>query len=165
MASKYTVSTYNPKDVSLVIAGYQVTGWESISIARSVDGFTQIRGIRGKNTRVNNLDSSATIILPLLQTSPANDTLSAIHELDLQNGTGRIALTLKDNSGRSIFSSNEAYIVAFPEVIFSGEFTYRPWRIFCQTTDSYSLAGNTKPVTTIYNGALSEVASFLSGLF
>lgn len=161
MANRFTVATYSPSDVQLVIGGYQLTGWETISIARSVEGFTQIRGIRGKHTRVRNADTSAIINIPLLQTSPSNDVLSTIHELDLENGTGRIALTLKDNSGRSLFSSNEAYITNYPDVVYSGQFEYRSWKIFCQTTDSYLVAGNTKPSTSIFDGALNEALNFV----
>lgn len=165
MTNSFTVNCYSPKDVILTVGGYQLTGWQSINISRTVKGFTVIRGIRGKNTRVPNVDTSATITISLLQTSQGNDVLSYIHELDLDEGTGRIALMLKDNSGRSVFSSNEAYITGYPVATFSGQFEYRNWELFAQSTNTYVVAGNAKPATDLFDRALSEVGNFIDNVF
>lgn len=165
MANTFDVKTYSPKDVVLIIGGYQVTGWQSISITRSVKGFTPIRGIRDKNTRVVNRDTSATLTFPILQSSQSNDVLSYIHELDLEEGTARISLTLKDNSGRSVFNSNEAFITGYPSVTFSGQFEYRNWEIFCLATDTFKVYGNSRPSTSLFDGALKEATNFVEGLF
>lgn len=165
MANSFTVQTYSPKDVILTVGGYQLVGWQSINISRSVKGFTVIRGIRSKNTRVPNVDTSATINISLLQTAQGNDVLSYIHELDLDEGTARIALMLKDRSGRSVFSSNEAYITSYPTAMFSGQFEYRNWEIFCQTTQSYVVGGNARPATDLFDRALSEAGDFLDNIF
>ena len=165
MTNSFTVNTYSPKDVILTIGGYQLTGWQSINISRTVKGFTVVRGIRGKNTRVPNVDTSATITISLLQTSQGNDVLSYIHELDLTEGTARIALMLKDNSGRSVFSSNEAYITGYPTATFSGQFEYRNWELFAQSTATYVVAGNAKPQTNLFDKALSEAGNFIDNIF
>lgn len=164
MSNSFIVHTYSAKDVILTIGGYQLTGWQSINISRTVKGFTPIRGIRGKNTRVPNVDTSATITISLLQTSQGNDVLSYIHELDLNEGTARIALMLKDNSGRSVFSSNEAYITGYPIATFSGQFEYRNWEFFAQTTNTYVVAGNAKPATDLFDRVLSEAGNFFDNL-
>ena len=165
MANSFTVNTYSPKDVILTIGGYQVTGWQSITVSRTVKGFNVIRGIRGKNTRVANVDTSATITISLLQTSQGNDVLSYIHELDLEEGTARIALMLKDRSGRSVFSSNEAFITGYPTASFSGQFEYRNWELFAQTTATYTVGGNAKPATDLLDRAVSEVGNFIDNVF
>lgn len=165
MANSFTVTTYSPQDVKLTIGGYQIVGWQSISISRSVKGFTVVRGIRGKNTRVPNRDSSATIQFSLAQFSPSNDVLSYIHELDLDEGTARIALTLKDGSGGSVFSTNEAYITGYPTSTYSGGFEYRSWEIFCQTTDTFKVGGNTRPSTSLFDSAVNEATDFISNIF
>lgn len=151
------IFTYSPKEVVLTFGGYTVTGWQSISITRSVDAFKPIRGIRGKHTRVRNADTSCMITIPLLQTSMNNDVFSWIHELDIENGTGRISLTISDLKGTSVFSSVEAYIVGYPEVVYSGEFEYRQWRIFCQTTGSYTVGGNAQ-VENVFSGIFSNAS-------
>lgn len=165
MANSFTVNTYSPSDVIITVGGYQLTGWQNITISRTVKGFTVIRGIRGKNTRVPNVDTSATITISLLQTSQGNDVLSYIHELDLNEGTARIALMLKDNSGRSVFSSNEAYITGFPVAAFTGQFEYRNWEVFAQTTSTYVVAGNARPSTSLLDGALDDISGFLDNIF
>ena len=158
--SDFKVATYSPSDVVLSIGGYTLTGWQNITIARRSQGFVTIPGIRGVHTRVPTNDTSATINIPLLQTSPSNDVLSEIHSQDLLYGTGRISLTLKDMSGNSVFSSNEAYITGYPQSVFSGGFEYRPWGIFCQVTDSYTVGGNTRPSTSLLDSAMNAIGSF-----
>lgn len=165
MANSFTVTTYSPGDVKLTIGGYQIVGWQSISISRTVKGFNVVRGIRGKNTRVPNRDSSATIQFSLAQFSPSNDVLSYIHELDLDEGTARIALTLKDGSGGSVFSTNEGYITGYPTTTYSGGFEYRNWEIFCQSTDTYRVGGNTRPSTSLFDSAVNEATNFISNIF
>lgn len=161
---KFTVDTYSPEDVILTIGGYQLTAWETISISRRVDTFVPVFGIRGKHTSVPTGDTSATIVIPLLQTSASNDVLSAIHDLDSQNGTGRLILMLKDNSGRSIFSSDEGRIMGYPETVYSGGFEYRAWKIWLQSTSTYIVGGNSSPSTSIFDGALNAASNFVSSL-
>lgn len=165
MTNSFTVNTYSPKDVILTVGGYQLTGWQNISISRSVKSFTVIRGIRGKNTRIPNRDFSATINISLLQTSQSNDVLSTILIADEENGTARIALTLKDKSGNSVFSSNEAFITGFPTAIYSGQFEYRNWELFCQTTSTYNVGGNGQSVSGIVNNAISEIGDLIGNIF
>jgi hypothetical protein len=155
--------TYSPKEVTISIGGYSLTGWDNLSVARSVQGFVPIRGIRGKNTRVRNMDTSATITLPLLQTSMGNDVLSRIHALDLEKGTGRLDITLKDSSGTSVFSSSEAYILGFPVSAYSGNFEYRVWQIFAQSTTTYTVGGNGK-TNNIFDSIVSSASNLVNNV-
>jgi hypothetical protein len=163
MANSFTVFSYSPKDVILLIGGYQITGWQRITINR-VKGVAPVKGIRGKHTRVISRDTSATLSFSLMQSVQANEVMSYIHETDLQEGTGRISLTLKDNSGKSVFSSDEGYILSYPAVTFSGQFEDRPWELFLQTTKSYIVAGNQRPSTGLLDSALNEASNFVSDL-
>lgn len=169
MANGFSVSTYSPSDVALVIGGYTLAGWDRISIVRRTDSFKPIYGIRGKHTRVrmggkDARESSAFITIVLSQESQTNDVLSDIHRQDIEQGTARIALTLKDSSGSSVFSSDEAYITNFAAAEFSNDFGTREWRIFCQTTETYNVGNNTRPQTSIFDTAINEVSSFVSGI-
>ena len=155
------VFTHSPKEVQLTFGGYTVTGWQSITITRSVDAFKPIRGIRGKHTRVRNADTSCTITIPLLQTSMSNDVFARIHDLDITHGTGRIELTIKDLKGTSVFSSAEAYVLGYPEVVYSEEFEYRQWRMFCQSTGSYTVGGNAQ-VKNIFSGIFGAASGLAS---
>lgn len=81
--------------------------------------------------------------------------MSAIHAADVINGTAKLSVMLKDNSGNSVFSSNDAYILTYPDVMFSGGFEYRKWDIFCQTVSDYNVGGNSKP-KTIFDSLFSS---------
>lgn len=151
------VFEYSPQQVSLIIAGYEIRGWQTIRIARRVKTFQPIYGIRGKNTRVKNLDTSATITLPIIQTSQSNDVLSDILALDSVRRTGRLTIMLKDGSGQSVFSSAEAYIDGFPETGFTGDISFRVWQIVCQSTDSYHIGGNAAAQDSLLNDLLGQV--------
>lgn len=163
MANSFSVFSYSPKDVILTIGGYQITGWQRITINRYKSVKT-IKGIRGKHTRDISRDTSATLSFTLLQSTQANEVLSYIHDVDISEGTGRISLTLKDNSGKSVFSSDEAYITGYPTVTFSGQFEDRPWEIFCQTTKSFVVGGNQRPSTGLFDSAITEASNFVSDL-
>lgn len=153
MANRFSVFTYTPDDVILIIAGYQVLGWDTIQIPQNSDNFVPIPGIRGKNTRSQNIDTSATLTVSIMQTSQSNDVLSRIHALDIQNGTGRLEVTLRDKSGNSIFSSDDAYIVGYPTPSFSATIEYRNWTIQCQTTSDYQVNGNGKANFSLFDSS------------
>lgn len=160
-----SVNTYSPKDIIVDIGGYTLKGWEDITVSRTSAGFTPIQGIRGKHARVNSLDTSASITVTLHQTSPSNDILSAIHERDLMDGTGRINLLFKDLSGRTVMGSDEAYILSYPEVIYNRDFQFRAWSIFCQSTYNYVVGGNTKPETPIVDSIIGGLRGVAGNIF
>jgi hypothetical protein len=159
------VNTFSPTDVKFIFGGYTVVGWDGITISRSSQGFTPVRGIRGKHSRTRTRDTSATITITLIQSSPSNDVLSQVHAMDLVEGTGRLAISLVDKSGRSKFSSNEAYILGYPESKYSGSIEYRVWTIYCQTTDTYIVGGNDKPETTLVDSLVSGISGIAGNIF
>lgn len=165
MTNTFTVNEYSPKDVILTIGGYQLVGWQSVTISRNAKIFNPYRGIRGKHTRIKNKDTSATLNIYLLLTSQGNDVLSTILLADEENGTSRLALTLKDKSGNSVYSSNEAYLTNYPVATYSGQFEYRNWEIFCQSTQNYNVGGNAKSVSTLLANGLSELSDFVGNIF
>jgi hypothetical protein len=164
MSNSFTINTYSPKDVILSIGGYQLTGWQSINITRSKKAFQVIEGIRGKNTFVPNKSTAATITVSLLQSSASNEVMSWVLDSDISEGTGRLALTLKDKSGTSVFSSVEGRILGYPTVSFTGQFEYRNWEIYCCTTTTYTVGGNNRPETSLFDSALNAATDFVNSL-
>jgi len=149
------VYTYSPQDVKLVICGYIVEDWVRISIDRNSPVFRQIRGIRGKNTRVKNRDTSAVIALEALMVGQVNDVLSEIVLQDSILNTGRLEVGLIDTSGRSVFTTVESFVEGYPSVTFSADIETRTWRIMCNSTDgAYVVGGNSKPITSLFDSAL-----------
>lgn len=155
--------TYSPQQVILTIAGYQITGWQTIRAAKRMKAFQPINGIRGKNTRVRNLDTSGIITIPLIQTSQGNDVLSSIHGLDIERGTGRLTLTLKDLSGQTVISSDEAYIDGYPEIGFSGDIQYRNWTLVMQSANWY-VGGNASAQSSVFDSSIGQIGNIITDL-
>lgn len=152
------VNTYTPSDVYLIVCGEQMDGWETINVERNTtEAFKFIKGIRGKNTRVRDNDSSAKITISIIQTSELHDLLSEIHAQDLENGTGRLDVLLIDNSGTTKIHSIEAYIVGYPPKSFGESVSFLPWVIQCQSTESYVVGGNTQPNAPLLAEALKKL--------
>lgn len=94
--------------------------------------FTMKVGADGKVTRSKTLNRTATIELKLMQSSAANDLLSALHILDRDtpNGAGIVPLLISDQSGRAVYKAAEAWIASAPaDVSFGNEATPRTWVI------------------------------------
>lgn len=158
----FEVATYTSSDVFLVISGYTIQGWNSITITRTAPEFKVIRGIRGKHTRVRNKDSSCTITISLSQVSPTNDVFSDILKKDISEqessyGNGKLAISLVDKSGSSKFTSSEAFITGFPlSIPFSDNVSDRQWEIFCQKSD-WNVGGNASPSNDVVKTILGAL--------
>jgi hypothetical protein len=150
------VYTYDPSQVKLLIGDYDAIGWDRISIKKTSPSFRLIKGINGKHTRTQDYDTSAVITISVMQTSPTNDVLSRVHELDIINGTGRLEILLKDNSGDSEFGSSEAFIEDYPESKFSDSIEFNVWTIICQSTDGFVVGGNARPSENVISDILSR---------
>ena len=151
------VFTYSPSDVSLLLSDYRVTGFESIKVSRNSPPFSMIKGIRGQNTRVRNKDTSCTITVELLQTAIANDVLSELINLDLQNNAMRISLSLTDGNGNAKIQSENAYIETFPEASFSNDIETRRWTIACLDTYEFNVGGNANFKDASSGGGLFDI--------
>lgn len=156
------ISTYSPEAVILTLGGSTLTGWNSISISRDSDQFTVIKGIRGKHTRSRNYDNSATIVLDLPFSSEWNYILSNIVNQDTVTATGRCEIMIKDNSGRSLFKTTQAYVRKFADVTFDMTISSRIWTIQCLDVDVYTLGGSTSPAASLLDNIYSRIDSIFS---
>lgn len=134
------VKTYSPSDVFVTFGGAVVEGWESIRITYPQPFFKIIKGIRNKNTRIRDRNSSATIELILSQTSDTNYILGAIAEQDRMYGTGRLEITVKDSNGTEVFYTSEGFVESPSDRAYESDLTTRSWRIQCLSSGRY---GNT----------------------
>lgn len=158
------IYTYSPSEVDLIVAGYRVTGWNSIAVSRSATAFTLVRGIRGKNTRTRNRDSSAVIFIDVARTSPVNTVFSEIVRQDLVYGTGRLEILLKDKNGTSLYSSNEAFIDKHPDDAFTTELNNRRWTITCQSTLDWNVGGNETAQESLFSSVTNTNQGGLGGV-
>ena len=137
MASKYT-STFSPQDVTVVISlgafSHIVSGFSEdsiVSVERNSDTFSLYTGADDTNTRIYQSNTSAMITLPLQQTSNSNDILSQMYLNDkaARDSSGIFSITVKDNSGRSLFFAEEAFIAVVPDASFGNTMQLREWQL------------------------------------
>ena len=128
--------TYDPSQVNLYISGILVTGYAEdtfIEIKRNEPLYKAKYGVRGDCTRTRNPNKSGTITFHLLQSSTANEKLSALVAADEIAGAGTIVfpVMVKDSSGTSITSSPESWLVGYPDEVYAKETKDRTWIIEC----------------------------------
>jgi hypothetical protein len=128
------VYTYDPDQVVVTIAGLPITGWadgEFIKIEPETDAFADVVGTSGEVTRSKSNDRRHTCSLKLMQSSPANDLLSALHTSDLNTpgGVGIGPFLVKDGSGRSLHVGEKCWISKAPPIMYDRTPTEREWTI------------------------------------
>lgn len=157
------VLTYVPSLVTMLINGYQIEGWNSISIQKNVENFKQVRGIRGKNTRIRNKDTSAVITVTCPQTEYVNEVLSRAVEVDMLTGNARLEITLKDGAGATVFSTTTAYVAGWSDVSYGTSLSDNSWKIFCDESKVY-VAGARNPASGIISDGIGKLTNFVKDL-
>ena len=134
MAKTPKLTSYSFDEVTATLGAILLDGYqdgEGISIEQTEAGWKSTVGADGKVTRAKMLDKTATIYLRLMQTSAANDFLSALYEVDqaAPNGAGVVPLFIRDRSGRSLHTAAEAWIQKKPDPVYDRTPTPRVWEI------------------------------------
>lgn len=129
-------SEYDPDQVTVSFAGYNITGFadgEFVRVEQESDNFSDVVGSDGHVTRSKTNDRRANVMFILMQSSMSNDVLSALANDDLANsgGYGVKALVVKDLQGDTVFRAEKAWISRPPDATFDKEATSREWTIRC----------------------------------
>lgn len=145
MASTTRLATFSPNDVTIVITqnstgmAHIVGGFSEdaiITIDRNADTFTLYTGADDTNTRIYNANTAGTMTLALQQTSASNDILTALYLQDRDSRNGLFSIQVKDNSGRSNYFAEEAYIGVVPNASYSNSMQTRDWVIHAPRMES-----------------------------
>ena len=145
------VFTYDPAKVIVNVAGYTISGIDTIDVKWHKPAFKEIPGIKGSSTRVRNLNTGCDIHLSLQKTSVSNDVFSSIVYGDRQYGTGQLHVSISDQSGSTIIVSITAYIENFSDLTLSKKLDKTPWKIICQTTTTDTvIGGNWTPSSNLF---------------
>lgn len=148
-----SVSTFAPEDIVLTINDYPITDFAEgsfIEVNQNSFNYRQVRGIRGKHTRVRTRDRSGVITLRLMQTSIQNDVLSELAYQDDVNQTGLLFVVLRDSGGSTGVQAVNAYLEGTPNMSFRGSSTTpREWKIYYETLAQYNVSGNSRNVLDI----------------
>lgn len=127
---------YDPDQVSASVNGVPLSGFadgEMIGVERQGDDFEDVVGTDGEVTRSKSSDNRATVTVRLMQSSPANDLLSAMRTLDKAspNGAGVGPFMLRDKQGRTILLAEKCWIAAPPKSSWDRTAKEREWKIRC----------------------------------
>lgn len=127
-----TMKTYDFKQVLVIFGGNILTGWaegDAIALSPNADAFVLKVGAAGETSRSKINNKSRTLKLKFMQTASANDTLSAIHNSDLENNSGVRPLMIKDLNGNSLVTDRQAFIGKAPEEGWGAEAGDREWTL------------------------------------
>lgn len=124
--------SYDPAQVVATVGGVILSGFsdgDSIIARRSEEMYFLRVGTDGGVARARNANKSGEFEFKLLQTSLANDLLSAlIAANDLTNdGLIVIPIAVFDGSGRSLAVATQCWIKSIPEATFGKEVSERVW--------------------------------------
>jgi C4-type Zn-finger protein len=128
------VLQYDPKAFSLILGGNIISGFADdsfVSVERDMEAFTKKTGVDGITTRAKNNVQTGKVTIRLMQSSASNDVLSNLALLDEASSGGIVPLTAKDGSGRSIFSSESAWVQKMAKSEWKKDTNENEWVIDC----------------------------------
>ena len=141
-----TLRVYDPDQVIISVAGIPISGWadgEFCRVERESDAFSDVVGTDGEVTRSKTNDNRATVTIRLMQSSPINALLSALHNSDKNSpgGVGVGPFELFDASGGTTLVAEKCWIAKEPDSSWDRTATEREWMIRCARLDQVH-AGN-----------------------
>lgn len=146
MADELTGS-YDGSEVFVTIGPLLLTGFsdgDSIKARKNANFYESRAGLDGSVGRARVTDKRGQIELHLLQTSAANDELSALMNLDslTQDGKAVYPVSVTDFSGRTVIAAGQAWLYQLGDVAFStNEVGERIYTFECADL-KFSLGGN-----------------------
>jgi len=127
-----TLGTYDPKQVATVFSGHLITGFAPgtfVNVEYNEDSFSLSVGAAGDACRAKSNNRSARVTVTLMQSSLSNTILSGFHNADVNSpaGDGVAPMLVKDASGTSLHSAENAWIVKPAPSEFAQEPSTREW--------------------------------------
>lgn len=127
-----TVRTYSPNQVIVLVSGVPMSGFADgtfVEVAPSADLSTMQVGADGEVARSISSNKTCTVTITLQQTSPSNDVLSGMIEIDSLTGGVLFPVTVMDLRGRTMFAASQAWINQRPTLTFGQEVADRAWTL------------------------------------
>jgi uncharacterized cupredoxin-like copper-binding protein len=149
--SDILIGNYSPEAVNVIISvgdfTHQVTGFVEgtfISATRMVPASEPYIGSDLSGGRVKRRNRSMNVTVSLHQYAQSNYVLQALQRADEgdDGNTYVAAMTIKDQSGQTMFFSSQTIIATTPDVTLSSTTEQRDWTFFMFNTDNY-IGGNT----------------------
>lgn len=154
-----SIANYCPDEVNVLLAGFiPVTGFFDdtfVEIVKEESPFRSTTSADGVTSRLYTQNSVYNITLTLMSTSPSNDALTKLWQLDEITQKGKIPILIKDGSGSDLFFSPTAWVEGLPSMEKSTTIDGRVWTI--KAVDSGINFGSNKEVSGIIED-LSNIA-------
>lgn len=127
-----SVRSYDPKMILTTVGALPMTGFADgtfLKVEMNEDAFSLQVGADGEAARSRSNNNSAKITITLLQTSPANDLLSALYASDrlIPGRTGIVPLMIKDLLGTTLFAAVSCWITKVAPAEYAKEAGSREW--------------------------------------
>lgn len=137
---------YDPSQVAFNVGGVDINGFAEgtfVKISRNVEAFTTVVGSDGEATRVKSVNLSGLFTITLQQSSPSNDYLSGLANLDELSSTGAVPIYMKDVNGTTIAKCSVGWVKKKPDSEFSNVNSNREW-VFETGNLQYFIGGETQ---------------------
>ena len=155
MANENVISNYAPDEFTIVLSKgdfvHKIVGFADgtfLSMNRITPSSTPYQGIGSSSFgRVKRRVTAMDVTVTLHQGSPSNTILQQLQIADANSAGNEWTFncTIRDLSGQTVVSSNNAIIAAPANADFSSEFGTRDWSIYMYGSDLF-IGGNT-PLT------------------
>lgn len=152
MADDSVLGTYSPEEVQVVISidsqVHVISGFADgtfINVTRITPASELYVAADLSAGRTKRRNKASTIDITLAQFSATNDVFQRIQALDEADPTDSyvFAITIKDNSGRTVMSSNQAFIATTADISFDTTMGTRNWQISAVSLTTH-IGGNAK---------------------
>ena len=161
-----SLHTYSPEDITILLAGViPVEGYVEgtfVSIQKDLPPFTSSHTADGTMSRVHRPSASYTVRLALMATSPINDVLTKLMQIDELTKMGKFPILIKDELGTSFFFSATSWVEAPPNLTYDNGMGERDWLIKCSQA-SVNFGGNDRQsdlVDDLVNTVISVAPSY-----
>lgn len=153
---------YSPSEVTVSIAGlHTVTGYADgtfIKISKEMKPFETQRAMDGTKQRLYHYDEGYKLELTLAQSSPSNNVLSTLYNIDAATRMMKFPIVINDGSGQTSFFSMTSWIEQIPDVTFSNQMETRTWTFSCQEA-ALIIGGNDNNTSDIEDAILAGSAA------
>lgn len=154
--------TYSPGSVSVSISGlYELEGLAAgsfLTITKDIISTDDSVAMDGEVSRVIRKDNRYTVKVSLAQSSPSNNVLNALYNIDKELGVGKFPIYISEGTGTSSFLAMEAWVEELPDLSMSDNVETREWVIKC-SSGVLNVGGNGSKLDI--ENALSSIASVL----
>jgi hypothetical protein len=136
---------YDASQVTVIFNGAPMSGYTDgtfVSIEFDEQQWNKVTGADGLTQRSKTNNYAGAVTLTLMNGSPSNDVLSSAWNADRVDNNGKGPLTVKDLSGRTIWSAKNAWVRQMPSQGFGKDVESREWVMDCDEL-SGNAGGNT----------------------